>query len=68
MKTTSAHYGQNMFCPCSALTACSFHGNFMNNLLSYCGIVDARISASEKDLPITVKFEIHSKTHNLVHL
>ena len=33
-----------MFC------ACSFHGNSMNNLLSYCGLVDARISASEKDL------------------
>ena len=29
---------------------CSFHGNSMNNLLSYCGLVDARISASEKDL------------------
>jgi hypothetical protein len=24
----------------------------MNNLLSYCGLVDARISASEKDLPV----------------
>ena len=24
----------------------------MNNLLSYCGLVEARISASEKDLPI----------------
>ena len=24
---------------------------FMNNLLSYCGLVDTRISASEKDLP-----------------
>ena len=23
----------------------------MNNLLSYCGLVDARINASEKDLP-----------------
>ena len=23
----------------------------MKNLLSYCGLVDARISASEKDLP-----------------
>ena len=28
------------------------HGNSMNNLLSYCGLVDARISASEKDLPV----------------
>ena len=35
-----------MFC------ACSFYGNSMNNLLSYCGLVDARISASEKDLPV----------------
>ena len=26
----------------------------MNNLLSYCGLVDARISASDKDLPVTV--------------
>ena len=24
----------------------------MNNLLSYCGLVDARISASEEDLPV----------------
>ena len=24
----------------------------MNNLLSYCGLVDARISSSEKDLPV----------------
>ena len=24
----------------------------MDNLLSYCGLVDARISASEKDLPV----------------
>ena len=25
----------------------------MNNLLSYCGLVDARKSASEKDLPVS---------------
>ena len=45
MGRTWAEHGQNMFC------ACIFHGNSMNNLLSYCGLVDARISASEKDLP-----------------
>jgi hypothetical protein len=28
----------------------------MNILLSYCGLVDARISASEKDLPVTQLF------------
>jgi hypothetical protein len=26
----------------------------MNNLLSYCGLVDARISFSEKDLPVRI--------------
>ena len=25
----------------------------MNNLLPYCGLVDARISSSDKDLPVT---------------
>ena len=29
-----------------------FSGNSMNNLLSYCGLTDARIRASEKDLPV----------------
>ena len=28
----------------------------MNNLLSYCGLVDARISASEKHLPVISTF------------
>ena len=26
----------------------------MNNLSSYCGLVDAKISASDKDLPVIV--------------
>ena len=48
---------QNMGRTCSAhdliiFCACTFHGNSMNNLLSYCGLVDARISASEKYLPV----------------
>ena len=30
----------------------SFHGNSMKNLLSYCGLVDETISASEEDLPV----------------
>ena len=30
----------------------------MNNLLSYCGLVDARISASEEDLPVHTHVEI----------
>ena len=42
-------------------TTCSEHvifshwtGNSMNNFLSYCGLVDAKISTSEKDLPVSV--------------
>ena len=41
-------------------TTCSEHvvflywtGNSMNNLLSYCGLDDARISAYDKDLPVS---------------
>jgi hypothetical protein len=33
----------------------------MNNLLSYCGLVDARISASEKDLPVIREFARYCK-------
>ena len=35
--------------------ACSFHDNSMNNLLLYCVLVDARISASEKDITVQMK-------------
>ena len=45
--------------------ACSFHGNSMNNLLSYCGLFDAKISASEKDLPVrTYHFEASEDTYH----
>ena len=30
-----------------------FGGNSMNNLLSYCGLSDDRMRASEKDLPLS---------------
>ena len=33
----------------------------MNNLLSYCGLVDARISAPENDLPVLFGQEIYKK-------
>ena len=29
-----------------------FSGNSMNNLLSYCGLTEAKMRASEKDLPV----------------
>ena len=45
-----------MFCDCS------FHGNSMNNILSCCGLVDARISASEKDLPVNMEFSVNMES------
>jgi hypothetical protein len=33
----------------------------MNNLLSYCGLVEARISASEKDLPVTKSLSYNNR-------
>ena len=46
-------YVHNMFSPCSELGIFMYWTcNSMNNHLSYCGLVDARISASEKDLPV----------------
>ena len=52
----------NMFYPCSELgTFMSWTSNSMNKQLSYCGLVDARISASEKDLPVIIWFCIQCK-------
>ena len=50
VKKISVH---KVFSPCSELgilTYCIF--NSMNNLLSHCGLVDAKIRASDKDLPV----------------
>ena len=47
-----------MYTTCSELVVfMSWTGKSMNNLLLYCGLVDARISASEKDLP-ALNFDI----------
>ena len=43
----------NMFCPCSELAIFMYWTcNSINNLSSYCGLVDAKIRASDKDLPV----------------
>ena len=63
MKTTNAKHGQNMGRTCrgeqwtiehvlSMFCTCSFHGNSINTLLSYCGLIDAKMRASDKDLPV----------------
>ena len=49
-ETISVH---NMFSPCSPQLGIFMYWtcNSMNNLSSYCGLVDAKIRASDKDLP-----------------
>ena len=42
-----------MYTTCSELVVFMYGtGKSMNNLLSYCGVVDVRINASDKDLPV----------------
>ena len=49
-KTICVH---TMFSPCSDLVVFMYWtGKSKNNLLSYCGLVDARIEASNKYLPV----------------
>ena len=51
------HSGQFMYTTCSELVVCMYWtGKSMNNLFSYCGLVDVRINASDKDLPVITKW------------
>ena len=43
---------QSMYTTCSSFSCKYWTGKSMNNLLSFCGLVDPRISASDKDLPV----------------
>ena len=43
---------------------CSFHGNSMNNLLPYCGLIDAKIRASDEDLPV-LQYKCGCRNSNL---
>ena len=46
-------YVHNIFSTCSELAIFMYWTrNSMNNLSSYCGLVDAKIRASDKDLPV----------------
>ena len=38
----------------------------MNNLLSFCALVNARIRASDKDLPVTNQSDSQFKPHDLL--
>ena len=52
-KDCSWNYHENYKHRTSAWADCSFHGNSMNNLSLYCGLIDAKIRASDKDLPVS---------------
>ena len=57
LKTIFVH---NIFSPCSELVGFMYWtGKSMNNLLSFCGLVDMKINASDKDLPIIAVFLQH---------
>ena len=44
---------QFVYTTCSELVVFMYWtGKSMNNILSYCGLVDVRINASDKDLPV----------------
>ena len=51
------HSEQFMYLTCSELVVFMYWtGKSMNNLWSYCGLVDVRINASDKDLPVPLWF------------
>ena len=57
-----------MFSPCSKLGIFMYWtGNSMDNLLSYYGLVDARISTSEKDLPVAIRFWLYYQKCKYCH-
>ena len=57
-----------MYTTCSELVVFLYWaGKSMNNLLSYCGLVDSRISASDKDLPVNEWSKNSGKEKTHIH-
>ena len=55
------HSEQFMYTTCSELVVFMYWtGKSMNNILSYCGLVDVRINASDKNLPVQNPMTIHT--------
>ena len=51
---------QSMYTTCSELVVFMYwSGKSMNNLLSYCGLFDARTRASNRDLPVQRQLKGH---------
>ena len=83
MKTTSSEYVTYInFCFCFDIqnNLCTQHvlslyiafmywtGKSMNNLLSYCGLIDTRIRASDKDLPVLQRSHYCIRLQNQIML
>ena len=71
MKTTSSEHAVYINCSEKINNLCTQHvltlqfsctRNSLNNLSSYCGLVDAKIRASDKDLPVLVEVYLKIKT------
>ena len=61
-------YVHNMFSTCSELGIFMYWThNSMNNRSSYCGLVDSRISASDKYLPVPIQKPKTPKLQNLAY-
>ena len=55
-----------MFSPCSELVVFMYStGKSMNNHLSYCGLVDAKLRASGKDLPVGLDLLVGNMSSSL---
>ena len=65
MKITSSKHVENMMCTQIGSELAIFMyriRNSMNNHSAYCGLVDAKIRASDKDLPVQCGLQFDSKT------
>ena len=61
------HSEQFMYTTCSELVVFMYWtGKLMNNLLSYCGLVDTRIRASDIDLPVLFFLLLKKKRKNSI--
>ena len=59
----------NMFSPCSELGIFKYWTwKSMNNMSSYCGLVDAKTRASDKNLPVQLELGVQICPHVVGHL
>ena len=63
MNIASSEHGENMLCTHFFLVFfLTFRSTYVHNMIYPCGLGDARISASEKDLPVIQRLPILRET------